>query len=363
MRLYMLFFVLFFTLTAMSLIKMAFFVILGILCARFRKIGFCVFFLAFFPIVEYNILTDITEVRSMSVIDLQWFGDDGESGATKRTRMTNESNEKIAAENLAYQREWNDYQMSLNEQIMQREDTAIRRQVADARAAGVSPLAASNVGQAQTGTSVQTGSSLHNDMKYESGANPVLEKLQTLNQFVGIAGSISSQIQDLSTAFLRKDMLTEQLKGQKYSNAYRAGELYDRAKSRAYGEYYGLDNSMSEKERLIRVLGKDLLNLGGSDESLPGRLNPLDPLSAVTFPSPIHLTSSQIKDYLASMSQSGSPVKQFVEGGKEGVKKTAELAEDALVDLIEEANKKLNEYMNKSKSKSKSKSKGASGSW
>lgn len=357
MRLYMLFFALFFTLTAMSLIKMAFFVILGILCVRFLKIGFCVFFLAFFPIVEYNILTDITEVSSMSVIDLQWFGD--ESGETKRTRLTTESNEKIAAENLAYQREWNDYQKSLNEQIMQREDTAIQRQVADARAAGISPLAASNVGQAQTGTSVQTGSALHNDMKYESGANPVLEKLQTLNQFVGIAGSISSQIQDLSTAFLRKDMLSEQLKGQQYSNAYRAGELYDRAKSRAYGEYYGLDNSMSEKERLIRVLGKDLLNLGGSDESLPGRLNPLDPLSAVTFPSPIHLTSSQIKDYLASMSQSGSPVKQFVEGGKEGVKKAAELAEDALVKLIEEANKKLNQYMNKSKSKSK----GASGSW
>lgn len=269
-------------------------------------------------------------------IDLQWFGD--ESGETKRTRMTNESNESIARENLEYQREWNEYQKSLNEQIMQREDTAIQRQVADARAAGVSPLAASNVGQAQTGTSVQAGAPLNNSMRYESGANPVLEKLQAISSIVSTAGNISQQIQDLSTAWLRKDMLSAQLQGQRYSNDYRAGELYDRAYERSYNRHYGLTSNMSEKERLLRTLAVDMLGAKGSGSSVQGYLNPLDPNSAVSFPSPTHITGAQIKQFF---SDENSPARQMLSAGTDTLKKVVETADNAMADVIQEVNDKV----------------------
>lgn len=275
-------------------------------------------------------------------IDLQWFGDSGE---TKRTTQTNMTNRMIAQENLAYQREWNDYQKSLNEQIMQREDTAIQRQVADARAAGISPLAASNVGQAQTGTSVQTGSPLENTFRRESGSSPLLENLQALNTAVGAFSSLQSSIENIQNMSLKRDLLSAQLQGQLYSNDYRGGELYDRAYSRAYNEKYGLTTGMSERERLIRTLAVDILGVKGSGDSVSGKLNPLEPSSpTIDFPSPTHLTSQQIKQFVGDLNKSNLQVDSLLD--------VASSAVDTLVDKVKDAgastqNKVVNKDTNK----------------
>lgn len=50
------------------------------------------------------------------------------------------SNEKINAENIAFQQENLDYQKALQQQIFDREDTSYQRTVQDMRAAGLSPL-------------------------------------------------------------------------------------------------------------------------------------------------------------------------------------------------------------------------------
>lgn len=275
-------------------------------------------------------------------VDLQWFGDSGE---TKRTTQTNMTNHMIAQENLAYQREWNDYQKSLNEQIMQREDTAIQRQVADARAAGISPLAASNVGQAQTGTSVQTGSPLDNTFRRESGSSPLLENLQALNTAVGAFSSLQSSIENIQNMSLKRDLLSAQLQGQRYSNDYRGGELYDRAYSRAYNDKYGLTTGMSEKERLIRTLAVDILGVKGSGDFVSGKLNPLDDKSSVVdFPSPTHLTSQQIKQFVEGVKKSNLQADSLLD--------VATSAVDTLVNKVKDAgastqNKVVNKDTNK----------------
>lgn len=275
-------------------------------------------------------------------VDLQWFGDSGE---TKRTTQTNMTNRMIAQENLAYQREWNDYQKSLNEQIMQREDTAIQRQVADARAAGISPLAASNVGQAQTGTSVQTGSPLDNTFRRESGSSPLLENLQALNTAVGAFSSLQSSIENIQNMSLKRDLLSAQLQGQRYSNDYRGGELYDRAYSRAYNDKYGLTTGMSEKERLIRTLAVDILGVKGSGDFVTGKLNPLDDKSSVVdFPSPTHLTSQQIKQFVEDVKKSNLQTDSLLD--------VATSAVDTLVNKVKDAgastqNKVVNKDTNK----------------
>lgn len=78
---------------------------------------------------------------------------------------TNEKNinaqEKMNAENLAFQRENLDYQKALQQEIFAREDTAYQRAVDDARSAGLSPLAISggaNAGQVVATSPLNAGS-------------------------------------------------------------------------------------------------------------------------------------------------------------------------------------------------------------
>ena len=55
-------------------------------------------------------------------------------------------NEKVSQENLDLSKEQFAYQKQLNDTLMQREDTAYQRQIADLKAAGLSPLMVSSGG-------------------------------------------------------------------------------------------------------------------------------------------------------------------------------------------------------------------------
>lgn len=224
----------------------------------------------------------------------------GESGDTKRNRETNENNYKmnkennetnlsIANANLDLQREQQSYERDLQQQLFQREDTAIQRQVADSRAAGVSPLAnlsgASSTGVVANTTTPQNG--------FQSQASrdqaPPAQNMQNLQMAQAIIGSINEAANTLNTlqngvsnrnaqAFenllaqqqlsFNQNSLDDRLDAIKLSNAatrantwktwYQGANEYGKAQdyaiSRHEREKYGILPGDSEKTRDIKKL-------------------------------------------------------------------------------------------------------------
>lgn len=83
------------------------------------------------------------------------FGGLAQAGASiLNTKLTNEQNKKIAEQNLAFQREQQDYQKALQQQIFEREDTAHQREIEDLKRAGINPLATAGGNGANAGSVV-----------------------------------------------------------------------------------------------------------------------------------------------------------------------------------------------------------------
>lgn len=80
----------------------------------------------------------------------------------------NNTNKKIARENLQLQREQFEYQKKLQQEIFAREDSAHQREVTDLRAAGINPLATANGGQGAAAGSVVPLTEMQNN--YEAKA-------------------------------------------------------------------------------------------------------------------------------------------------------------------------------------------------
>lgn len=109
------------------------------------------------------------------------------------TIATNQSNEKIANENLAFQRENLEYQKDLQQQIFEREDTAYQRKVQDLIKAGINPAVAA-VGSGSAAGSVVSTQALHNDMKYQApqfNLGSAIDTLKSLKQIASIEEQIS----------------------------------------------------------------------------------------------------------------------------------------------------------------------------
>lgn len=185
-------------------------------------------------------------------------GSDGDNNETSRKKMEIKSNEKIAEENLTFQRENLDYQKALQQQLFQREDSNIQRQVADARAAGVSPLAVSLTG-GTAGSEVAT-TAPHNDNRVDmmSGMSSDAQKAQMLiNAISSITGTIE-QVQSISRQKMENEYLSRTLDS-RVSQQYGAEILqsYERADARTkayYNQIYGIHSGMSETERKIQLL-------------------------------------------------------------------------------------------------------------
>lgn len=235
----------------------------------------------------------------------------------------NESNEKIARENLEYQREqlaetqkMNEYQIAKDEKIMQREDTAIQRQVADARTAGISPLASGMVGQAgssgSAGNNLLQTPALHNDyhaepaskagdyaMKFNAliSMSDALNKLgQNLNNTWNISGQNAlrqAQMVNMNDEHnWRKVTEPISLRSMQLQNTKDENYLYDTGKERAYNEKYGINRGMGEYERLARTF----LNGRGSS-SIKGNLSALGLSDNVNFSVPSNITLDDIKSF------------------------------------------------------------------
>ena len=125
-------------------------------------------------------------------------GSSGDNAETRRKKLEIESNEKIANDNLDYQRENLDYQKALQERLFQREDTNIQRQVSDARAAGVSPLAIGLQG-GSAGSAIET-QALNNSNRVDmmSGMSTDAQRAEMLiNAIYLIVISLSARVSTL----------------------------------------------------------------------------------------------------------------------------------------------------------------------
>ena len=109
------------------------------------------------------------------------------------TIVTNQFNEKIARENLDFQRENFEYNKGLQQQIFDREDTAYQRKVNDMIKAGINPALAAGGSGSNAGAVVHT-QPLHNDMKYQAPQfqiGSVLDTLKSIKQLSSIEEQIN----------------------------------------------------------------------------------------------------------------------------------------------------------------------------
>lgn len=149
----------------------------------------------------------------------------GESSANKRTRWTNESNEKVAQMNIDYQKEY-------NAQVFQREDNANQRAVADMRAAGLNPLA--NYAAAGSGG---VAAAPQSNMHYEQGESKLQEALANLQAGTSIAESLQNIGLGAQQMQMNKEALTGQQlvnQQQRYANMYDKMTLVDRANQQKF---------------------------------------------------------------------------------------------------------------------------------
>lgn len=107
---------------------------------------------------------------------------------------TNQTNKDIANQNLGFQRENLDYTKALNQQLMEREDSAYARTSQDMYNAGLSPLSMQSTNSAGSPLATEA---LHND--YSPQTYQKQNPAQYLSQMFTGVGSVLSDLEDLKS--------------------------------------------------------------------------------------------------------------------------------------------------------------------
>lgn len=195
----------------------------------------------------------------------------GQDSDTYRKKLEIESNEKIAAQNLAFQKEKFQYDKDLQQQLFNREDTSYQRTVADMRSAGVSPLAMQGVDGA--GEAIQTQAP-HNDMVYDymSGMSTDAEKFNNLLGAVGAISSLMQQTQQVRSLRLQNDFTERTLndrvaheQAQTILSRYSALDARDK---RYFQNIFGVNEHMPRELQLANIASV----LSMSDDDFNSRL-------------------------------------------------------------------------------------------
>ena len=195
---------------------------------------------------------------------------DGESADTHRKRLEIESNEKIANQNLEFQKEKFQYDKDLQQQMFTREDNQYQRTVQDMRNAGLSPLAMQGTNGA--GEAIATEAP-HNDMHYDymSGISNTFEKISAL---AGVVDSINNvrkstaEIQNLRAQTANIETINDynnqtmsdrvaQTRAQAIVSKYNALSLREK---QYYNNFYGITDSMPEEQKLAKIAYIESLN-------------------------------------------------------------------------------------------------------
>lgn len=186
----------------------------------------------------------------------------------------NASNERIANQNLEFQRENLEYQKALQQQIFEREDTAYERTVQDMRNAGLSPLSMQSTNGA--GEAIATNA-LHNDFQAQG------YQAQKANTGEIVANALGAGLAQLSEQIYQRDnlraqaektqaeaenikinngyqalLLEEQLRGARVGNARNFQDLFDKGRQIDYEQHFGIVGGMTEMERTAQILAKSL---------------------------------------------------------------------------------------------------------
>lgn len=232
-------------------------------------------------------------------------------------RETNALNKEIADKNLQLQQNQFDYQKALNERQMQREDTAYQRTVSDMRAAGLSPLTMTGTNSSSPLTSAEAP---QNGMQYQNPATmQAAQKQAPQIQVAGILDSIMSfkkaqselksieldnQSKELENKFSSLSFASRlnQLFQAERSNGF---ELFNKSLDKRYKEFYGITDSMSDKEKFARfLLGSVGLNAAQNEYNDNINYTTKDGEISTTwhdFPSFNSIDPTRLKNHLKSL--------------------------------------------------------------
>lgn len=178
----------------------------------------------------------------------------GMYNAREQTMMndwTKEMSEKQYDENMAFQREQYEYAKGLQAEQWNREDTALQRHVADARASGISPLAgmqgsSSSLGSASVGGVAGQAPALQ--APSVNVGDPVGQLLQGISAIQDIRGKkISNDLSSESLDFQRsnnKFLLAQNL----YKTISDSAILDNLLRDTDFKMFYGITDSMDKDQ-------------------------------------------------------------------------------------------------------------------
>lgn len=192
------------------------------------------------------------------------------------TDLTNASNERIANQNLGFQRENLDYQKQLQQQIFNREDTSYQRTVADMRKAGISPLAMQGTNGAGEAISTEAMNNSMVAQGYQAQGWQA-QKAQTLRSAMTDA-EVLRGILDITSAVSNLQKNSEETRSLSIQNDYAESSfnsrlaqqkaqtilshysVLDAREKRYYNNLYGITESMPEDQKLAHIASFELLS-------------------------------------------------------------------------------------------------------
>lgn len=195
----------------------------------------------------------------------------------------------FAREQFDYQKEMDDYNKALQQQIFEREDTAVSRLIADAQRNGINPLTALNANQMQTSSNLLSSGASTSipHANPTAGYTHQSADLSSLGNILGDVMNIARGVQEVKGMKIDnmsknavynlqvKTMLPQIVKS--YNEAFKSSaELRSMLSDENFKNFYGITDSMPEKEKITRIIMKDVFNLSNSGTSSPTRTEDVD---------------------------------------------------------------------------------------
>lgn len=160
----------------------------------------------------------------------------------------NNTNQSVAKQNLAMQREQFEYQKALQNTIFEREDTAVQRRMADNRAAGLSPLAGLTGAEAGSLVPVQAPQLDYNQIAPQIDSSGIQSALGMMQD--SAVQDRSLDIQD-TTAQANAELTKQKTEAQKLENEYKTATFADRVAGVKYNNESTLATVQKTLESVI----------------------------------------------------------------------------------------------------------------